>query len=178
MTSPANSPTASGRCFEPIVRRDLARLAGLVRREREDFFRLNAGWSLLYSKRLLASVLAGAAAAHHVNGSSGFDRFEVWSFFAVHPEAPFPVRRQAREDFGVSRFGRDPGAPESFAGRGVDLRGRSVDAGPADSPVSVLHRYLGQRRTPTARTLSGHTLVLLEPDTLLGYVAWPTLLPE
>jgi hypothetical protein len=60
------------RCTEPIARRDLKRIAGVARREREDFFRLNPAWALLYGKRLLCVGLAGEAGAHAVNGVTGF----------------------------------------------------------------------------------------------------------
>jgi len=163
------------RCTEPITRRDLKRVAAIARREREDFFRLNLAWRLLYARRLLCVALAGDAATHSLNGSSGFEAFDAWSFYAVHAEAAFPPHRKAREDFGASRFGRDPALPESFKGRAVDLRGRSIEAMPGDDPVAALHRYLRARTTPTARELANQALVLLEPAALCGYDVWPTL---
>lgn len=163
------------RCYLPIGTRDLKRLAGLVRRSREDFLRLNPGWGLLYGKRFLCSVIAGDAAAHLVNGTTGFRGFEAWNFFAQHPEAAIPTQRRSREDFGKSRFGRDPTLPETFTGRAVDVQGRSLDAAPAEDPAQVLDRYLRGRSTPTARDLSRQTLLFLEPDPLLGVQVWPTL---
>lgn len=163
------------RCFLPVGARDLRRLTQLVRQSRDDFLRLNPGWGLLYSKRFLCSVLAGDAASHLVNGVTGFRGFEVWNFFAEHPEAPFPTQRRSREDLGKSRFGRDPTLPETFVGRAVDVQGRSLDASPMEEPAKVLDRYLRARATPTARDLSRQTLILLEPDGLLGVQVWPTL---
>jgi hypothetical protein len=164
------------RCTLAITRQDLRRLAGVARRSREDFFRLNPAWALLYGRRLLASALAGEAAEHFVSGSRGFRGFEVWHFFATHPETPFPPQKKSREDYGRSRFGRDPSLPESFAGRALDLQGRSIEATAGDEPVSALQGWLKARPTPTARALAATTLVVLEPEALLGYVAWPTLL--
>lgn len=164
------------RSTEPITRRDLKRLAAVARREREDFFSLNAAWSLLYAKRLLCVALGGEAAVHALNATSGFAAFELWNFYATHADAPYPSRRKAREDFGPSRFGRDPDLPESFLGRAVDIRGRSIDAEPADNAVTALHRYLHARATPTARELARQSLVLVEPESLLGFEVWPTLI--
>ncbi len=163
------------RSIEPITRRDLKRLAALVRREREDFFGLNSAWSLLYSKRLLCVALGGEAAVHALNATSGFVGFEVWNFYAEHPDAPFPARRKAREDFGDSRFGLDPSLPETFKGRAVDVQGRSIEAKPGDDPVTALQRYLRLKETPTAKALARQSLVLLEPEALLGFEVWPTL---
>jgi hypothetical protein len=163
------------RSIEPITRRDLKRLAAIARREREDFFDLNSAWSLLYAKRLLCVALAGEAAIHALNATSGFVGFEVWNFYAAHPEAPFPPHRKAREDFGDSRFGRDPALPESFRGRAVDVQGRSIEAKPGDDPVAALQRYLRAKETPTAKELSRQSIVLLDPESLLGFEVWPTL---
>lgn len=164
------------RCTEPITRRDLKRIAAVARREREDFFGLNPAWALLYGKRLLCVALAGEAGAHAVNGVTGFERFDVWSFYAVHPDAAFPTHRKAREDYGDSHFGRDPALPDSFKGRAVEVQGRSIEAKPGDDPVTALQRYLRAKPTPTAGELARQTIVLLEPDALLGYEAWPTLI--
>lgn len=166
----------SSRCCEPITRRDLKRIAGVARREREDFLRLNPAWALLYAKRLLCVALAGEAGAHAVNGVTGFERFEVWSFYALHPDAPFPSHRKAREDYGDSHFGRDPALPDSFKGRAVHVQGRSIDAKPGDDPVAALQRYLRVKATRTAGELARQTIVLLEPDALLGFEVWPALL--
>ena len=163
------------RSIEPITRRDLKRLAAIARREREDFFGLNNAWSLLYSKRLLCVALAGEAAIHALNATSGFVSFEVWNFYAANPDAPFPPHRKAREDFGGSRFGRDPALPDTFRGRAVDLQGRSIEAKPGDNPVAALQRYLRKKETPTAKELSRQSIVLLDPEALLGFEVWPSL---
>jgi hypothetical protein len=94
----------------------------------------------------------------------------------VHPDAPFPPHRKAREDYGDSHFGRDPALPDSFKGRAVDVQGRSIDAKPGDDPVAALQRYLRTKSTPTAAELARQSIVLLEPDALLGFEVWPTLI--
>jgi hypothetical protein len=164
------------RCTLPLTRQDLARLAGLARRSRDDFFRLSPAWGLLYARRLLAVALSGEAAEHFISGARGFTGFEVWQFFAAHPEAPFPPHKRFREDYGRSRFGRDPALPESFAGRAVDWQGRSLEAAPDADAVATLHAWLRTRPTPTARALASGPMVLLEPAPLLGFSPWPTLL--
>jgi hypothetical protein len=59
----------------------------------------------------------------------------------------------------------------------VNLAGRSLDASPADDPVEALQYYLRRGTTPVSRRLAEQAVVLLEPERLLGYVAWPTLVP-
>lgn len=167
--------SAGDRCRLAITRQDLRRIGGVARRSRQDFFRLNPAWALLYGRRLLATALAGDAAEHFASGARGFTGFEVWCFFAEHPEAAFPPQKRFREDYGRSRFGRDPALPESFAGRAVDVQGRSLRVAPGADPVTTLQAWLRTRPTPTARSLSAGTLVLLEPEPLLGYCVWPTL---
>lgn len=165
------------RCFESIGRRDLKRLATIVRRSREDLLRLQAAWGVLYGRRFLCSVLAGPAADHVLNGVSGFRVFDVWTFFAAHPDAPFPAHRRFREDYGTSRFGRDPALPETFAGRAIDWCGRSIDAAAGEDPLAALGRYLRARPTPTSRQLAAQTLLVIEPADRLGTQAWPALFP-
>lgn len=165
----------TSRCLEAISRRDLKRLAALSQTARDDFFRLNDEWSRYYGGRFLCSALGGEAAAHYLNGISGFARFEVWWFFRANPEVAFPTHRKSREDFGVSHFGVDPSLPETFAGRAMDIQGRSVEVQEGDELLPALQKYLKARATPTARELSRQALVLLEPELFLGYEAWPTL---
>lgn len=164
-----------GRCRETLTRRDLQRLAAIAKRSRTELLRLNAGLGLLYGRRFLCSVLAGEAGDHFINGLTGFEGFEVWCFFARHPEAPFPAHRHSREDFGESRFGPDPALPETFVGRAVDVQGRSIDGAPGEDPLRLLTEYLRGKATPTARELAAQTLVMIEPEPLLGFHAWPAL---
>ncbi len=164
--------------YQRITRSDLKRLLSIAREEREDFFSRHREYAILYRKRVLCTALCDGAALHFTNGMTGVRTFDVFTFYAEHPEASFPHWHEERWDFGASRrFGRLPGAPESFRGRPVILAGRSIEASPADDPVEALHYYLRRAGTPVPRRLAAHAVVLLEPEKLLGYVAWPTLVP-
>lgn len=163
------------RAFATITRTDLKRLARLAHAEREEFFERHPEWAILYRKRFVCAALAGDAALHFINGSTGLTGFEVWSFYAGHADAPFPFQPVGKADFGKSKFGQDAANPEAYAGRRVELRGRSLDCAPADDPITVLQQYLRCGETPSARELRAKAVVLLEPEQFLGYVAWPAL---
>ncbi len=168
-------PMDSDRSLERITRADLKRLARIAEEDRTEFFARHPEFAILYARRLLCTALAEESALHYLNGVTGIREFSVWSFYAEHPEAPFPVHRPARTDFGKSRFGRAPDAPEAYAGRPVELQGRSIDATPGDDPVEALQRYLKTGATRSARELAHKAVVLIAPDTLLGVEVWPTL---
>ena len=166
---------SGNRSFERITKTDLKKLARIVRAEREDFFGRHREWAILYRKRVVGAALCEGAALHYLNGTTGVDGFNVWTFYAEHPEAPFPFQHISRLDFGKSRFGQDPVSPEAYQGRRVELQGRSLDCKPGDDPIEVLQNYLKAGATPSARELRGKAVVLLEPDQYLGYVVWPSL---
>jgi len=163
------------RSLEPITRVDLKRLARIAGADRADFFSRHPEFAILYGRRLLCAALGGEAALHYLNGLTGVSHFSVWSFYAEHPEAPFPFRQPGRADFGASKFGRASHAPQGYAGRRVELRGRSIDAAPGDDPVEALQRYLKAGATRSARELAGQAVVLIEPESALGAQVWPTL---
>jgi hypothetical protein len=165
----------SDRSFERITKADLKKLARLARAERDDFFGRHNEWAILYRKRIVCTALCRGAALHYLNGTTGVSDFSVWTFYAEHPEAPFPFQHIARLDFGKSRFGQDPGSPEAYKGRRVELQGRSLDCKPGDDPIEVLQQYLRGGDTPSARELREKAVVLLEPEKYLGYVVWPSL---
>jgi hypothetical protein len=164
--------------YERITRNDLRRLLSIARQEREDFFSRHKEYAILYRKRVLCAALCDGAALHFTNGQTGVRTFDVFTFYAEHPEASFPHWHEERYDFGPGRkFGRLPDAPQSFRGRPVNLAGRSIDASPADDPIEALQYYLRRGASPVARRLAEQAVVLLEPEKLMGYVAWPTLVP-
>ena len=163
------------RSFERITRADLKRLARIAADDREDFFSRHAEFAILYRKRLLCTALGDEAAMHYLNGITGLLEFSVWSFYAQHPEAPFPFRRAAGADFGGSKFGRAADAPEGYAGRRVQLHGRSLEILPAAGPLDALQRYLRAGATRSSRELARKAVVLLGPEPLLGVEVWPTL---
>jgi hypothetical protein len=168
---------AEDRSFERITRAHLKRLLRIARLEREDFFERHKEYAILYRKRVLCAALCEDAALHFVNGQTGLLAFDVWTFYAEHPEASFPHWHEERYDFGRSRFGRLPGAPETFLGRPVNLAGRSIGASPADDPIEALQYYLRRATNPVPKRLAEKAVVLIEPEPLAGYLAWPTLVP-
>ena len=151
-----------------ITRADLRRLIRLVQEEREDFFDRHPEWAILYRRSALCSALCGDGALHYLNGITGVQAFQLWTFYAENSEAPFPPMHVSHLDYGESKFGRDPNLPESYKGLRVELQGRSLDAGPGDDPLSILQRYLKAGKSPTARELARKAVVLLEPEELFG----------
>jgi len=169
---------ADDRAYARITRADLKRLLKIARLEREDFFARHKEYAILYRKRVLCTALCQGAALHYINGQTGVRDFDVWTFYAEHPEASFPHWHEERYDYGRSnKFGRLSDAPDAFKGRPVDLAGRSIEASPADDPIEALQHYLRRGSTPVARRLADKAVVLLEPEKLAGYVVWPTLVP-
>jgi hypothetical protein len=164
-----------GRTYERITKTDLRRLARLAQEDRDDFFERHREFALLYRKRLLCVALGGDGALHFLNGVTGVHEFQVWSFYAQHAEAPFPVHQVSHADFGESKFGRSEDLPETYKGRRVVLQGRSIDAFPTDDPLEALQRYLRAAGSPTAKELAAKAVVMLEPEALLGMEAWPSL---
>lgn len=161
--------------FETITKADLRRLARIADEEREDFFGRRTDWGLLYRRRLLCTALTGRSALHYCNGTSGFEQFDVWLFFAAHAEAAFPHRWVSLRDFGDSKFG-SAGTTGNYSGRRIRITGRSIPGRPSENPVTLLQGYLRRSRTPTARQLKEDGAVLIGPVHFLGYEAWPTLL--
>jgi hypothetical protein len=163
------------RSKELIRKADLRRLARLAQTQRADFFERHPEYAILYRKRLLCSALVGDAALHYINGSTGIHQFDVWSFYAEHPDAPFPFHVIDHMDFGPSRFGRADDAPKAYVGRRVELQGRSLEADLEHEPLTTLQRYLRAGATPSARELAQKAVVIVEPEPLAGMQAWPTL---
>ena len=163
------------RSFERITRADLKKVARIARSEREEFFERHPEWAMLYRKRVVGVALCKDAALHFVNGSTGVDGFNVWTFYAEHSEMPFPFQQVVKADLGKSKFGRDAANPDAYRGRRIELRGRSLDCKPGDDPIEVLQRYLRSGETPSARELRDKAVVLIEPEKFLGYVVWPSL---
>jgi hypothetical protein len=169
---------ADDRSRAPITRADLKRLLRIAQLEREDFFARHKEYAILYRKRVLCAALCGDAALHYTNGVTGIRNFEIWTFYAEHPEASFPHWHEERYDYGRSaKFGRLSDAPESFKGRPVELAGRSIGASPTDDPIDAVQHYLRRGSTPVSRRLAEKAVVLIEPERLAGYVVWPTLVP-
>jgi len=165
----------SARSYARITKIDLRKLGRLAHDDREDFFGRHPEWAILYRRRILCVALCGSAALHYLNGITGVRQFDVWTFYAEHPEAAFPHQRVTHLDYGESKFGRGTDLPETYRGRRVVTQGRSVAASPADDPLEVLQRYLRAGATPTSRELARRAVVLIEPAEMLGLEAWPSL---
>jgi len=90
----------SERSFAKIEESDLERLALLSREDRDEFFSRQPRWQQLYANRLLCVTLCQVAAVHYVDGRYGVKDFDIWTFYAQHPDEAFPWRRVGRKDYG------------------------------------------------------------------------------
>src|SRR5579862_2683034 len=158
----------SDRSLERIEITDLLRLAALAADAEAELFRRNPQGSGRYAGCLLGRALCQGAALHYVNGSNGVKDFDVWSFYAQYDDWPFPPRWRGTRDFGPSKFGRYSGDPPRYAGRRVDLLGRSLPAAPATDPAFAIQRYLAGRRTTSAKALAAKAVVLIDPPNRVG----------
>jgi hypothetical protein len=156
-----------------IGRADLLRLAALAADAEAELFRRNPQGSGRYARRLLGRALCQGAALHYVDGSNGVKDFDVWSFYAQYDDRPFPARWRGTRDFGSSKFGRYPGDPPRYAGRRVDLLGRSLPAGSGADLADVVRRYLTAGRTGSAKALAAKAVVLIDPQDRAGEIVWP-----
>ena len=46
-----------------------------------------------------------------------------------------------------------------------------------DHPIEALQYYLRRASNPVPKRLAEKAVVLMEPEDLAGYLAWPTLVP-
>jgi hypothetical protein len=162
------------RSFERIARADLRRLAAFSRRHREHWFSGSRPTGV-FEQRFLCSALCQGAGLHFVDGSNGVKDFDVYEFYADVPGVTIPYRAHWCYDFGPSKFGRQEKTtlhPE-YEGRRVDVFVRALPVGPGADPIEAVRDYLHRAGTKTARLLAQKGVVILEPDELLGAVAWP-----
>jgi hypothetical protein len=156
-------PEDMDRSLAHIEVADLLRLVALAADAEAELFERNPRGSGRYAGRLVGRALCQGAALHYVNGKNGVKDFDVWSFYAQYDDWPFPARWRGTRDFGPSKFGRYPGDPPQYAGRRVDLLGRSLPAAPGADPALAIHNYLAARRTNSARALAAKAVVLIDP---------------
>ncbi len=164
----------SERSYARITRGDLKRLLRIAQEDHEDFFSRHPKWKKLYAERIIGVALCQGGALHYIDGRNGVKDFDVWTFYAEHPSAPYPYRRQGHADFGKSKFGCHPDDADRFEGRCVDLIGRSIGCPPRVDPTEAIQTYLSGAMTKTAKELSKKAVVMLAPDKLFGRVIWPT----
>lgn len=160
------------RSYEKITKSDLKKILRFSHEDREEFFIRNPRWRKLYGNRIICIALCQGAALHYLDGKNGVKDFDVWTFYAEHPEAPFPYRRMGHKDFGISKFGCHPFDAAKFKGRCVDLIGRSLNIPKGTDPMKALKSYLGNPATESARELSKKAVVLLYPGMYFCKVVW------
>jgi hypothetical protein len=166
-----SSVPPAGRSFLPITDKDLKRLAELATEQRTEFFHRRSDWRRLYSRRVLCTALCQGAALHYAGGNAGINDFDVYTFYASHPERPWYAKARSIRDFGDPKFGRSIDRPD-FVGRRVDLMGRGIPAKPHENPTTALQRYLHSDRPGTVRFLAKKAVVLIDPKPLRGRVIW------
>lgn len=162
------------RSFELITQTDLDRLATLAKADLEARLDRRPRWAV-YRDRVITVALCQGAAMHYLDRRSGVKDIDIWTFFAGHPDGPFPHRWLTHADFGPSHFGRRDSEPGTcgYEGRRVDFNARSLPEPPDVDPIEALVRYLDAGRTESARHLAAKAAVILQPSPLRGVVAWP-----
>jgi len=145
-----------------ITRGVLDRLSEIAAEDRDDRFRRVPRWAV-YRDRVLCVALCQGAALHYIDGRNGVKDLDVWTFYTEAEAGPFPWRWRTERVFDT--------AP--FAGRYVDLLGRSLPEPAGTDPETVTRCYLSRPRTRSARALASKAVVLLDPAPLRGRVAWP-----
>lgn len=158
------------RSYERIDLDDLKRLAEIAKQDRENFFGQYPEWAKLYQGSFLCVALCQGAALHFLNGKTGINDFDIYSFYASNPAKDWYAKRIKAYDFGDPKFGQTKDKPE-YVGRRVDCLGRSISVKEDEHPESALQRYLREGKTATARLLAEKVVVLLEPN--CGKVIWP-----
>jgi len=162
------------RSLEPITTEDLQTLAKFARVHRERWFRFEKPTGV-YEDRFICSALCQGAALHYVDGVNGVKDFDIYEFYADVPDVTIPYRAHWCYDFGPSKFGKQENARlhPAYEGRRIDLFVRALKAEVDSDPVEAVQEYLRQTKTTTATLLATKAVVLLEPDDLLGTIAWP-----
>jgi len=158
-----------GRSYLPIREADLWRLVDIARKDREAYFEEYPEWAV-YADRIVCVALCQGGALHMVDGKTGINDFDVYTFYAEHSSKRWYAKRIKSYDFGDPRFGQSADRP-GFVGRRVDCLGRAIKVVDGEDPASALRRYLQRGRTETARCLAKKAIVLLEPQ--CGLLVWP-----
>jgi hypothetical protein len=161
-----------GRSFARIERQDLDRLAEIASADLRAFFNAHPDWATLYENRYLATALCQGAALHYIDGTTGIQDFDVYSFFASHPARRWYAKRNKQVDLGDAKFGHSPDRP-SFVGRRVDLLGRGIEASTGEPPAVSIQKWLRRSATVSAQLLAKKAVVLLDPVQWRGQVIWP-----
>lgn len=161
---------SEGRSFLPIELADLRRLALIARIDREIFFREHSEWARAYKQRVLCTALCQGGAKHYLDGNTGINDFDVYTFYKENPRKRWYAKRKKFYDFGIAKFGQSIDHPQ-FTGRRVDCLARAIDIRHNEDIAGALLRYLQGGKTKTARLLAMKAVVLLERE--CGAVVWP-----
>lgn len=156
----------------PIDETDLRRLIPLARDAIEDLFRRKPHVRDAAGRYLCLALCQGAA-LHYLDGKNGIKDFDVWAFFERTGEPQFPYRWRGEVDFGDPKFGKTPKFSH-FAGRKVDVLGRSIPVRSGEAPPEAVRRYIRDGTARTPRLLSEKAGILLHPDEHFGRVLWKT----
>ncbi|MFD8249671.1 hypothetical protein [Nocardia sp. NPDC059691] len=159
------------RSYEPLTEDHLRRLAELAYEDHAELMRRHPHLRVLRDRVLLTALCQGGA-LHWVDGKNGVKDLDVFTFYARHPEQPYPPRRRKCRDFGASDLGRHP-ADVGHSGRRIDFMGKDLDVPVDADPVDAVRSYLRGRRTRTAWHLSRKAVVVIDPNHLFGHVIWP-----
>ena len=178
--SPDEMSNSASRSFERITTADLRRLSMLALADFDSLFHRYERWRP-YQGRLILICLCQGAALHYVrprkgvtsDRQGGINDFDVWGFFRHRTnDRPFPPRRHGRQDFGPSKFGRNPNEEARFSGRRVDVLGRSIEKQRSETTIEAVQRYLRRPPTQSARRLAERPVVVLWPSAWRGRVIW------
>jgi hypothetical protein len=162
--------TSAGRSYKAIDIGDLHRLLEIAYHDRETFFTTHPQWRRLYGKRVLCVALCQGAAKHYLDGITGINDFDIYTFYKKHPTKHWYAKRIKSYDFGDPKFGKSIDKT-NFVGRRVDCLSRSIEVKKDEHAIAALRRYLVEGKTETAKLLSVKAVVLLEPN--CGQIIWP-----
>ncbi|GIK74792.1 MAG: hypothetical protein BroJett021_37800 [Chloroflexota bacterium] len=161
---------SAGRSYQAIEITDLRRLVQIAQKDEFEFFEKHPEWAKLYAGRKICIALCQGAALHYIDGSTGINDFDIYTFYRKHPAKSLYPKRIKSYDFGDTKFGQSQDKP-GFIGRRVDCLVRSIDAAKGEDVEASIQRYLRDGKTETARLLAAKAVILLEPN--CGKVIWP-----
>ena len=161
----------SRRSFERLQIEDLRRLAASAMENLNRFVGGNRGKYGWCESHLLMLCLCQGATEHYIRRKRGVKDFDVWAFYEVQTgEKSFPWRRYSTEDFGHSRFGRNP-CDEGYTGRRIDVFGRSITRKTGQSPENAVLAWVHSKRKST-RHIVTNPVVAIYPERDCGRVIW------
>jgi len=171
MNNVTETDIVSDRSREPLRQDDLRRLADLALADLKQLFDRRPETGARYRDRLLVLCLCQGAAEHFVRPGHGIKDLDVWAFFTQHPDGPFPYRRRGVMDFGRSRFGRHPD-DRGFAGRRVDVIGRSIPSRDPHEPMESVRDWLALGSSLSAKLIAQRPVVGIYPESVRGRIIW------